>query len=319
MAEQSIALRMNLAPKFLSISHAKREIGGFSTASKLPCWTYSLPAENCKTGMKLHKIKGTICEDCYACKSKSGQSGFYTTSRVLVPMRNRLKQVLENPRWKDAMIFLFQHYKWPFFRWHDSGDIQGLGHFEKICEIADAVPDTMFWLPTQERKIIIQYWLNNGKIPLKELHPNLAIRLSAIMKNGVEPIELAKKLGVTCSRTSSDESEVDCPAHSQGDFCGECRSCWNNDKMSVTYRLHILGTGHFRSNPLADKITSYIDENLISIGNKTCLYKSGAKHFGVPEIKIRIYTNLLKRKYKKRLAILDGTYVERRGRPFSTR
>jgi hypothetical protein len=35
-------------------------------ASKMPCATYSLPAQECKVGQALAKIPGSVCHGCYA-------------------------------------------------------------------------------------------------------------------------------------------------------------------------------------------------------------------------------------------------------------
>ena len=206
--------------------------GGLSTATKMPCPTYSLPAMECKTGSKLAKIEGTTCSKCYALRT---YGGWYTKSRVLEPMYRRLYS-LNNPQWTNAMIFLMKHFRLAFFRWHDSGDIQNLKHLDNICKIATAVPDCKFWLPTTEHEMIKKYWNLQGRIPLKELYPNLCIRLSAIDIDQPPPIELARELGVTVSNTSINNPT--CPAHEQYNYCRSCRHCWDNNEEQVTYLLH---------------------------------------------------------------------------------
>jgi hypothetical protein len=49
-----------------------------------------------------------------------------------------------------------------YFRWHDSGDIQGLEHFAKIVEVARATPNTLHWLPTREAQTVASY---TGTLP----------------------------------------------------------------------------------------------------------------------------------------------------------
>lgn len=303
--------------KITTIGEAKEIIGDFSTASKMPCWSYSIPAEYCHTGTKLRGIKDSICSDCYACDN-GHKSGWFTKDRVLQPMTHRLLQVLFNPRWTEAMIFLFQHYKWEFFRWHVDGDIQDDLHFERLCKIADSVPETKFWLPTQEWDIIINYWNKMGQIPLKKLHPNLIIRLSARMKDGHAPIWLAWRLGVATSRTSRKITDVDCPAHEHGDTCGDCRNCWNYDKMSVTYSFHETGEGEGINNKFTKKVMIYLEKMLLADNekSKTEIYKEVSKHFSYPEIKIRILAYILKKRYRRR-NIQSGkiTADGKRGRP----
>lgn len=307
---------VNKSTEVTSWQDAMQVIGGFSEASKLPCKSYSIPAEYCKTGTQLRSIEGSICQDCYACDNEMG-SGWFMKDRVMQPMTHRLLQVLFNPRWTKAMIFLLSHYKWAFFRWHESGDIQNYEHFVQLCIIADAVPETKFWLPTQEWDIIIEYWEKHDRVPLRELHPNLVIRLSARMKKDTCPTWLAERLGVATSNTSSDMTKVDCPAHSHGQTCGDCRNCWNYDKMTVTYALHINGEGKGIKDKFVKEVMNYMEDKLQTVTSKKQLYKETSKHFSFPEIKVRILARILKKRYNRRLAILDGTYVERRGKKSS--
>jgi len=43
-------------------------IGGLTQTEKMPGFSYSLPAQECKTGSKLRKIKNSVCSTCYALK-----------------------------------------------------------------------------------------------------------------------------------------------------------------------------------------------------------------------------------------------------------
>ena len=54
---------------------------------------------------------------------------------------------LDHPQWVQAMVVLID--KQPWFRWHDSGDIQSLEHLEKIFEVCRLTPETSHWLPTR--------------------------------------------------------------------------------------------------------------------------------------------------------------------------
>ena len=89
-------------------------VGGLSKPSKMPGPAYNLPASKCITGSKLVKIKGSVCEGCYALK------GRYRFPNVQAALERRLKAI-ESPLWVDAMIQLIKPHK--EFRWHDSGDI----------------------------------------------------------------------------------------------------------------------------------------------------------------------------------------------------
>jgi hypothetical protein len=84
--------------------------GGLSKPSKMPGPAYNLPAAACITGSKLVKIKGSVCEGCYALK------GRYRFGNVQAALQRRLKAI-EDPRWVDAMIQLIKGQE--YFRWHE--------------------------------------------------------------------------------------------------------------------------------------------------------------------------------------------------------
>ncbi|MDE1767429.1 MAG: hypothetical protein KGI27_14320 [Thaumarchaeota archaeon] len=298
IVEQSLKIR--------TFAEAKEIIGGdhavgFSDVTKMPCKTYSLPATMCRMGTKLRSVEGSVCSDCYACPSENASkhnSGWYGRDRVQQPMNHRLLQVWFNPRWADAMIFLFQHYKFKIFRWHDSGDIQNKKHFEDICRIADAAPMTKFWLPTQEwgaGSIIENYWVEHGMIPLKELHPNLIIRLSARMKNGEAPVWYAKRLGVTTSRVSTKNEDVSCIAAKQGNNCGACRKCWDQEEMEIIYHYH-GGNNHFMQSTFMKRVQKSIIFMTEQGVDKTTMYKQVSEKFHISNIAVRVATAKLKKK-----------------------
>ncbi len=138
--------------------------------------------------------------------------------------------------WIDCMVELIskKQSKLPegqreFFRWHDSGDIQGVWHLEKIAEIARRLPEINFWLPTREYRFVRE-WLATATKP-----SNLQIRLSAYMIDGKPPTELANRLGLTTSGVS--ENGFNCPAPKQNNACGDCRACWTSDE-NINYKSH---------------------------------------------------------------------------------
>ena len=52
----------------MKVKEAKQITGSMTRTSKMPGLSYSLPAWECKTGAKLAKIKGSVCNGCYAMK-----------------------------------------------------------------------------------------------------------------------------------------------------------------------------------------------------------------------------------------------------------
>jgi len=196
------------------IKKAKKITGGLSAPGKMPEGSYNLPASACQTGSKLRKIKGTPCHGCYAFKFR------YNFSNVKKALARRLAS-LNHPQWVEAMTTLVKKKK--HFRWHDSGDLQGVAHLKKIYEVCNNTPGTMHWLPTQER----QY------LPLEgSTYPdNLVIRLSN-SKNNTAP-------GKAWTHWSTVvDSGGDCPASKQGNQCKSCRRCWSRDIKHVKYPKH---------------------------------------------------------------------------------
>lgn len=205
-----------------TIQQAEQITGGLSKPSKMPGLSFNLPATECKTGAKLRQLDGSVCSTCYALK------GRYRFGNVQTALYRRLT-ALSNPLWEDAMVFLIQaQSKVPYFRWHDSGDLQSMEHLHTIVRIAERLPHIRFWLPTKERALVKQWYREGGVCP-----ENLAIRVSAAMIDGARP----KGVGLVSSVTR-DKAKVTCPAYTQGNVCGDCRMCWDQSVRVVVYPLH---------------------------------------------------------------------------------
>lgn len=201
---------------------AKTIVGGLSNPSKMPCYGYSIPANKCQTGMKMREKENSICADCYALK---GMYSFHTTQAAL----ERRYESLMDERWADAMTKLIKGME--HFRWHDSGDLQGLWHLKNIIKVCLATPGTQHWLPTREYKMVKEYIEGGGIIP-----DNLTIRFSALFFDGPAPEKMANLLGVQVSGAS--ESAYSCPASQQDNACGDCRKCWDRTVFNVSYKKH---------------------------------------------------------------------------------
>jgi len=205
------------------VERATELVGGFSMPSKMPCLSWSISAKRCKTGAKLVKVAGSVCSGCYALK---GNYGF----PVVKAAHERRFQALQLPEWTTAMIVAIRGTESSgYFRWHDSGDLQDVAHLAKLVEIARALPDIKFWLPTREYGIVASF-LRSDSFP-----ENLIVRLSAYMIEG-EPPALAKRLGLTTSGVS--KVGFTCPASGQGGKCLSCRACWSKDVQNVNYKKH---------------------------------------------------------------------------------
>jgi len=207
--------------------------GGLTSTSKMPCKSYSLPTEACITGFKMAQIPGSICSTCYADK------GFYKMYQNTVkPSQFARLDSINNPLWVDSMVNSIGSDE--YFRWHDSGDLQSLAHFEKIVEVAIKTPECKHWLPTREYAIIKDYKTSGKKIP-----KNLIVRLSAMYpdKRVTIPASLTGFANVTVSNVhTSTVSLVQnnlgkaCNAPNQNGECQACRLCWSTEPVS--YAMH---------------------------------------------------------------------------------
>ena len=193
---------------------AKAITGGLSAPSKMPGPAYNLPAQACITGSKLVKVQGSVCHGCYALK------GRYRFPNVQAALNRRLKS-LGHPEWIPAMVVLIDNTPW--FRWHDSGDLQGVQHLKNIFEVCKLTPETMHWLPTREAKFLP---LNTDSIP-----KNLIIRLSGHKIDKPAP-------GFWPWTSTVVTVEKSCPAAEQGNKCLNCRACWDRGAANIAYGLH---------------------------------------------------------------------------------
>ena len=212
--------------KKLTIKALESALGTLSTPSKMPCYSFSIPARRCISGMKLRKVKGSICSSCYALK------GRYVFDNVQNALENRY-QKLRHPDWVNLMVELInKKEKSGFFRWHDSGDLQDVAHLRKICEVANMLPNIKFWLPTREYSIVAKCIKKFGPLP-----ENLTVRLSGMMFDGPAPVGVAARWGLTTSGTSTGK-DFSCPSSKQGGKCLDCRACWDGAVSNIEYKKH---------------------------------------------------------------------------------
>jgi hypothetical protein len=210
----------------MKTEEALKIVGGLSRPSKMPGWSYGLPAKECKTGGKLQKIPGSVCYNCYALK------GCYVFKVVQDAQYRRLKSI-RSPLWVGAMAMLINSKKANVFRWHDSGDIQDEEHLLKIFAVAKLTPTVKHWMPTREA------WV---KAFLPECPKNLIIRFSVPMVD--QSKNKAPKGWRNTSTVSSDLNKTFtseghfCPAPKQNNECGDCRACWDGRILNVVYGEH---------------------------------------------------------------------------------
>lgn len=204
---------------FTTLKEAEAVVGKLGKPSKMPGYAYGIPARSCPVGSVLVKLKGSVCSSCYALK------GRYVFPTVLNAQQKRLDS-LRDPRWVDAIVFMLKRKKCDYFRWHDSGDLQGLWHLENIVEVARRCPETKFWVPTRENQVVRKYLQTHGNFPA-----NLVVRVSGAMIDGPPP-------SFPNTSTVTTSGSPTCPAYQQGGVCGACRACWDPRVGNVSYPKH---------------------------------------------------------------------------------
>ena len=203
-------------------------IGGLSKTSKMPCSSFNLSAWRCNNGSKLAKIKGSVCDGCYA------MTGFYNMFKKKHEANHDRKL---NNYYKDTKLwtstfssYLNKYEKSGYFRWFDSGDIPSYDFLLNIVNIAKNTPNIKHWLPTKEYKLINKFYKQGNSVP-----SNLVIRVSAPMVdteiNGYPNTSSVIK-------TSNPTGSYTCNAPQQDNQCKDCRLCWNKDIKNIAYKYH---------------------------------------------------------------------------------
>ena len=193
-----------------------------SNTSKLGVKSISLDANKCKTGGKLAKKKGTVCNGCYALK------GCYVFPVVKNEMARRL-EFFNSKNFIPIMVWLLQSQKKNYFRWFDSGDIQNVFMGLNILEICKQTPNIKHWIPSKEYKM----WREILKI--EKLPKNVCLRISS------PNIDQAPLEGFNNTSTVHENKKafgLECIAYKQDGKCLECKACYNSKIKNISYPKH---------------------------------------------------------------------------------
>ena len=193
-----------------------------SSTSKLGVKSISLDAKKCRTGSKLAKKSGTVCNGCYALK------GCYVFPVVKDAMQRRL-DFFNSPNFISIMVWLLQSQRKKFFRWFDSGDIQNVFMGLNILEICKLTPDIKHWIPTKEYK----FWRQVLKI--EKLPDNVVLRISS-PNIDQEPLK-----GFNNTSTVHENKKafgLECIAYKQEGKCLDCKACYDPKIKNISYPKH---------------------------------------------------------------------------------
>jgi hypothetical protein len=193
-----------------------------SNTSKLGVKSISLDAKKCKTGSKLAKKSGTVCNGCYALK------GCYVFPVVKDAMARRL-EFFNSKDFIPIMVWLLQSQTKKFFRWFDSGDIQNVFMGLNILEVCKQTPDIKHWIPSKEYK----FWRQVLKI--EKLPNNVCLRISS---PNIDQKPLDGFNNTSTVHENKKAFGLECIAYKQDGKCLECKACYNPKVKNVSYPKH---------------------------------------------------------------------------------
>jgi hypothetical protein len=227
----------------MTVKLAQSIAGTLGHPSKMPGYSYGISAQLCHTGSKLRKVPGSVCSGCYA------MTDWYRSWIPLLVGHDRRFKGLRHPLWIDALVKMIDSActgEDNYFRWHDSGDLQGVWHLANIVEVCRRTPTVHHWLPTREYEYVAAFLRGGGSIP-----DNLTIRLSAHMIDAEPVIPQPELAGLPVSTVSTvsvyksgiqiveGKGSIECRAvEARDNKCGSCRACWARDVRSVSYPQH---------------------------------------------------------------------------------
>jgi len=212
----------------MKLKELKLAVGSLSAPSKMPCSGYSIPAKECGVGSRLVNVENSTCSGCYALK---GRYVFPNVEKAMYVRYNSLMTDID--LWTKNMISYIGKYRKgdkDYFRWHDSGDVQSVNHLNAINEIALALPEVKFWLPTREIRTVRTWQGMNGQFA-----PNLIVRISAHMNDAQPNHKITGYASGVVDKSTHLTGQI-CPAPTQGNECGDCRACWNLE--TILYHKH---------------------------------------------------------------------------------
>lgn len=237
-------INQEMSDKFIQMfakytwSQLNRFTGGLSEPSKMPCHSYGISAKRCKVGSALQKVPGSTCSKCYALK------GMYVFPNVKAAMERRYEAMQSSTNiWIAAMVASIRKATakatgLKYFRWHDSGDLQGYNHLMAILYVVKNTPEVHHWLPTREYGLLRRFIVEGNVLP-----NNIVVRVSLPMIGSADGIRDWDNVSTVAlpklpDNVKMDLSRVDCPAYTQDNECGSCRSCWDRSIKVINYPLH---------------------------------------------------------------------------------
>ena len=220
-------------PYVVTLKAAKEVVSISQGNSKMPGSTFASDAFACNVGSRLAKVKGSVCESCYARKIQKLRP---SVDKGWKANLEKTRQWLErNPsQWVKSAVFQIERFAAKsgesFHRWFDSGDLDSVQQLAAIVQVAESTPSIKHWLPTRELSIVKDYVAQYGNFP-----KNLVVRVSSPMV-GDKPLSWANTS--TVHKKGESVHGVECKAYLNGNQCGDCRACWNPSISNISYKKH---------------------------------------------------------------------------------
>ena len=209
--------------------------GDVSTKNtKMPGTSFGLSTAYCNVGGTLRDIEGSVCSKCYAERLEkfrpSVKKGWENRTLAVIKACETQAGYSE---WVSAMVERLTKLNPTHHRWHDSGDLQSDRHMSMIISVAQMLPHIAFWLPTKERAIV-----KRARKAMFTMPPNLCIRESAAIIGDRLDTDMPNSMVIEKGEAFPTYKGWICPAPHQGNSCGDCRACWDNDLLTVAYIKH---------------------------------------------------------------------------------
>jgi hypothetical protein len=143
--------------------------------------------------------------------------------------------------WVETMVAAIAETGCEYFRVHDSGDMFSSRYAEAWLEVCIRLPHVRFWIPTRAWQqpsgpLAVFDPLLNTLRKLAQL-PNVTVRPSALNFGDYAPVVSGLHAGSTAAMPDVFRARQ-CPAYAQGGQCGDCRACWDEKDMPVSYCRH---------------------------------------------------------------------------------
>jgi len=202
----------------------------------MPGSSFSLPARRTCPGAIL--TENSVCLTCYA----DGRHR-YRWRAVRDAQARRFAWTLgalTSGRFVPVLADRIASRHEPYFRLHDAGDFFSPGYVEAWGEIALELPRVRFWAPTRSWAIDARARTDTDPllVSLRRLasRTNVTVRPSALFIGDDPPVISGLAAGST---VTADRSRATCPKFlRRPPACGDCRRCWDEPLVSVTYLKH---------------------------------------------------------------------------------